>query len=76
MNWSEAIKAMVEGKKVRAKHGTGYIYISQDNSTSEGAYKWSQFTKFDWEIYEEPVSYEGAVKAIMDKGVDENGQGS
>lgn len=55
MNWSEAIKAMSEGKKVRAHHWINDHYISSTESTSVSEYLWRQFFGFTWVLYEEPA---------------------
>ena len=54
MNWSEAIKAMSEGKKVCADHWCSGAHISSTESTSVSKYLWCQFFGFTWELYEEP----------------------
>ena len=55
MNWSEAIKAMAEGKKVRASNWVEGAYI---NATCKDDIVTDEYYNFvlnaTWELYDEP----------------------
>lgn len=63
MNAKEALKALLEGKKVTCEHWDDhqFIYFSEDGKfrgEDEELYEWNEYTSTDgWSIFGEPKTY-------------------
>lgn len=74
MNWSQAMKAMLEGKKVRGEYFDADTWISAENSTSYVFFSYSEFQSMDWEIYEEQTVSRELIVKLLSACADRSGQ--
>ena len=66
MNWSEAIKAMAEGKKVRASNWLEGAYISDTGQDDIGTDEYYVLVlNATWELYDEESPHEEKIADIL-----------
>ena len=72
MNWSEAIKAMAEGKKVRAANWLEGAYISATGQDDIGTGEnYNLVLNATWELYDEESPHEEKIADILADPVNE-----
>ena len=72
MNWSEAIKAMAEGKKVRASNWLEGAYISDTGQDDIGTDEYYVLVlNATWELYDEESPYEEIIADILADALNE-----